>query len=245
MQSKAVATVLCFIWPSLWPQDKTEPSSASHSTTLLHLSPAFSQTRWLSFTAPDSLRNKTGGAVWRSKFSRWSQPYPFVSPLVWRLNLTNSLFEDANLSFNMKSLSEIGPGFQMWKSQFYKWRFLVLHFEPLKVTPWGYFRGLKSKRSRCFSILGLVNQCVIISHWLPKGPQRARTSSPPLRNRKSTHTQWFFCRSPPLPLISTRLGLMFLRPTSAGFLQSHLGPQSQGLHGSTEFIAPEKSTSWL
>ncbi|KAI4827255.1 hypothetical protein KUCAC02_030665 [Chaenocephalus aceratus] len=33
--------------------------------------------------------------------------------------------------------------------------------------------------------------------------------------------------------------------TRLGFLQSHLGPQSQGLHGSTQFIAAERSTSGL
>lgn len=44
--------------------------------------------------------------------------------------------------------------------------------------------------------------------------------------------------------MSTGLGLMLLRPTSLAFLQSHLGPLSQGLHRSTEFIAPEESTSW-
>ncbi|TNN88268.1 hypothetical protein EYF80_001484 [Liparis tanakae] len=45
--------------------------------------------------------------------------------------------------------------------------------------------------------------------------------------------------------MSSKLGLKFLQPTSLAFLQSHLGPLSQGLCGSTQFIAPEKSTTVL
>lgn len=123
-----VATVSAFILPLMWPQDKTQPSSAillpSHhhpppSPPLLHLLKTNSlshQDRW------DGVSFKV-----QQMFSATSATHPSF----WRLNLTNSSFEDARLSFHIKwhHCETLVPSSNC--EMFYGLMFLVLHFELL------------------------------------------------------------------------------------------------------------------
>lgn len=136
-----VATVSAFIWPLMWPQDKTQPSSAillpSHhrsppSPPLLHLLKTLIVFHSSEQSEPP---RQVGRCFIQSSTNVLIHIRHMSHPSFWRLNLTNSSFEDAKLSFHMKwhHCETLVPSSNC--EMFYGLMFLALHFELLLVTP--------------------------------------------------------------------------------------------------------------